>query len=325
MKNKERAQDFFEGRLTPGEAKEYLEWLMSESADHGLNEEIQAIWNEKYQDSHKEFDTAKALAEIKQKISAPEKSRSLRLLKHWPLKVAAVLSLIVISTVLILQNQKNSIQDQKGHWVTKQNPAGQKSKIHLSDGSFVTLNANSSISYPQNFVNNRTIKLVGEAFFEVKKNPEAPFKVISKEVTTTALGTSFNVRAYENSSIIEILLATGKVVVNDTISKQEMYLNPGQGIKKNLANPSLQIFETDRPNIAAWTRGILHFNATPLNDVITDLENWYGVQIDIEGKSDTILCSGTFDNEYLDNVLDVLSHSVGFEFQINDKEVTIKF
>ena len=205
----------------------------------------------------------------------------------------------------------------------KENPAGQKSRIHLPDGSFVNLNAGSYLKYADDFNNNRSVELVGEAFFEVQKRPEAPFRVTSKGIVPTALGTSFNIKAYKATGLVEVALATGKVSVEDTFSQSKLLLLPGQMATKLDASNQLVMSETDAKIIGQWRNGILLFDSTPLANVINSLENWYDVEIMVQGDVSGILCSGTFDNEYLDNVLDVLSHTIGFEFQIENKVVTI--
>ena len=97
--------------------------------------------------------------------------------------------------------------------VVKENPRGVKSQIQLPDGTLVRLNAESSISYQSNFSDTaRLISLTGEAYFEVVKDAQRPFRVTSNQVETTALGTTFNIKA-DKPDNIEIALVEGKVKV----------------------------------------------------------------------------------------------------------------
>lgn len=324
MNRKQQAQAFLAGQLTPDEAKEYLEWLMSNDSAGELSEHIESAWNQNYEKDHPELDIEDTLRSIRVKTGYATQVRSRSgITIQWAIKVAAAITILAIATFLVYKPATTTVT-QKIEWISKQNPAGQKSKIHLPDGSIVNLNAGSSITYRKDFINDRTVTLTGEAFFDVKKDPSRPFRVKSKEIITTALGTSFNINAYDAEDFVEVTLATGKVNVVDTVSRQNVQLIPGQGIIKTVSSGMMETFELSPQSIAAWRRGILNFNETPLSDVIKRLENWYDVKITVRGNTNEIVCSGAFDNEYLDNVLDVLSHSVGFEFEIDHKNITIQ-
>ena len=101
---------------------------------------------------------------------------------------------------------------------------GVKSHLTLSDGSQVILNSGSELKYLKNFEKDkRAIFLKGEVFFSVTKDASRPFIVHTLETTTTALGTSFNVRAYKGESI-DVSLLTGKVAVNKEDSMEKPIL-----------------------------------------------------------------------------------------------------
>ena len=91
-------------------------------------------------------------------------------------------------------------------------PYGQRSDITLSDGTHIWLNSGSQLSYPTEFLGKtREVLLSGEAFFDVKHNPEKPFYVITRELKIRVLGTSFNVSAYDEDVTAQAILITGKV------------------------------------------------------------------------------------------------------------------
>ncbi len=327
MNREQQAHAFFSGQLTPEEAREHLEWLMSNASEQELSEQIESAWNKNYKKDHPEFNIKDALRRIRAKTGYYTlRTTQNRSTIHWVIRVAAAVTILTIATFVVYQQTRDYSDHPKTGWITKQNPAGQKSKIHLPDGSVVNLNAGSLITYPEEFINDRTVTLIGEAFFDVMKDTAKPFSVKSKEIITTALGTSFNISAYEGEDFIKVTLATGKIQVVDTISQQRMQLTPGQGIIKKESFDKMEAFELNPGSIAVWRQGILSFNQTPLPKVIRLLENWYGVKISVAGtgSTDEIYCSGSFDNEYLNNVLDVLSHSVGFKFEIDNKNVTIE-
>ena len=244
----------------------------------------------------------------------------------------AVIALIISAGIYFwpaLDKEADQEVINKPAYVEKYNPNGQKSKIFLPDGSIVYLNSNSKITYPEKFTGSqRQVKLSGEAFFEVERDTIRPFSVKAKGTLTTALGTSFNVKAYDGNEKVKVALVTGKVTVkmSDCEHKEEVILEPGQitTIDRKSLNLSANYF--NYLETIAWKEGILFFNDMPLNKAFRVLEQWYGVSFEYNYSPDTrILVTGTFDNEYLSNVLISLSYTVSFDYSINGNEVKVQF
>ena len=131
------------------------------------------------------------------------------------MKVAAsiALAVVVISTYLLWQGtgQPNGLA-----MLEKTTQHGQKSTVVLEDGTKISLNSGSRLTYPAQFdKDSREVVLEGEAFFEVTRNTEKPFIVRSGDLVTTVLGTSFNIKAFPTENIA-VTVATGKVRVENT-------------------------------------------------------------------------------------------------------------
>tara|TARA_R110002050_G_scaffold293352_1_gene449816 strand:- start:18368 stop:19477 length:1110 start_codon:yes stop_codon:yes gene_type:complete len=204
---------------------------------------------------------------------------------------------------------------------------GVKSHLTLSDGSQVILNSGSELKYLKNFEKDkRAIFLKGEAFFSVTKDASRPFIVHTLETTTTALGTSFNVRAYKGESI-DVSLLTGKVAVNKEDSMEKpITLLPGEALKIDKGKDQLVKAKFNKDLVIGWTKKRIVFEKTPLLEAIRVLENWYGVNITLKNlPSHRILLSGKFQEETLENVLEGLRFSTRFEYKINKENVTIIF
>jgi transmembrane sensor len=150
-------------------------------------------------------------------------------------KIAASLVLVASLSLLWISNfQKPPVEETVASTVLKENPRGRKSIVQLPDGSMVRLNSESRITYPEHFAHHeRVVHLVGEAFFEVTEDKESPFSVVTGNINTTVLGTSFNIQAWQDDSTINISLAEGKVSVSQIGSSngQAYYLNPGDKIE----------------------------------------------------------------------------------------------
>lgn len=216
--------------------------------------------------------------------------------------------------------------------VIKENPKGQKLTVFLSDGTKVVLNAGSKLSFTKPFhPERRKVTLQGEAFFEVVKDSLRPFQVVSDVITTTALGTSFNIAAYPNDNYIKVSLTSGKVKVDyqqvvESQKPEVYYLVPGEQLGYDKENQSLSKSPFDTNEVLAWKEGVLYLENTDQATVIKTLERWYGVQIEIEGKSVTPWSvTAKFNNQSLKSVLTSLSYTMGFEFEIKENYVLIKY
>lgn len=216
--------------------------------------------------------------------------------------------------------------------VTRVAPRGYRNTITLADGSTATLNSESSITYDKDFgQQNRKIFLTGEAFFNVTRDKTRPFVVVANGIKTTALGTSFNVNAYKPTNLA-VSLATGKVRVevghenSDTPGTDEIILKPGEQAVWSGHKAGLIKREFDPLEILSWKENMIYFNNTELKSMIDVLEKWYDVQITVNGETQKLTQTGTgkFKNESLENVLSSLGYSMGFTYQISEKQITLK-
>lgn len=206
-------------------------------------------------------------------------------------------------------------------------PPGVKSFLTLQDGSKVILNSGSSLRYRQNFEKKqRQLELDGEAYFEVAKDSLRPFKVTTGAVTTTALGTSFNIKAYENEGW-SIALLTGKVEVDMKMDQPEkVSLIPGEALNIDLQTQHFQRQGFNEEAIMAWTKKTIIFDHTPISEIIRVLENWYGVQIELKNRPNSgLIISGVFRDQTLENVLEGLSYSGRFQYEIDKNQVSLTF
>jgi len=204
---------------------------------------------------------------------------------------------------------------------------GVKAHLTLSDGSQVILNSGSKLKYIRNFEEGkREVILEGEAFFNVVKDSLRPFTVVTREIRTTALGTSFNIKSYDQGAL-DISLLTGKVAVDSGLEKiPYLTLAPGEAINIDVSNNQFVKGQFDEDLVAGWTKKLLVLQKTPLREAVRTLENWYGVTIEIHNQPRReVLFSGKFDNETLEIVLEGLSYAAKFHYEIYKDEVKIKF
>ncbi len=322
---------FLKGDASAGEVITLREWLKEE--EHAkVFESLKAFWEDatievRSQDTEQAYD--KLMKNINNEgrgiivdINTPQRPG---IFIKW-LRIAAAVIILFTSAALLYYFRPAAVkpvQTAQYNQIIKENPKGQKLTTFLPDGSKVILNSLSRIKYSSPFEGaDRIIELEGEAFFEVKKDPEKPFMVRTNGITTTALGTSFNVK-YRSDDLVKVSLVSGKVKVEKNKSKKFVILNPGKSaIVKN--NEGIIVSDFDYLSNIGWKDGILIFKNNSFKEITDKVENWYGVKIigteNIPDKSDY---TGMYKNEMLSEVLEGLSFVYGFDFEINMDTVKI--
>ena len=201
---------------------------------------------------------------------------------------------------------------------------GEQTSVILPDGSKVWLNVDTKLSYPVNYgLRSRNVELEGEAYFEVMKNKQLPFVVSSGGITTKALGTSFVVSSYPESSTIKSSLIQGSIEVR--YKKGSEILKPGQQLvyKKDKQKVTVRPFsENDE---LAWKNEQLIFRLTPFDQVIKELGKWYDVVFDY---NPAIFKNETFTakfkrSETLEHVLQVMAKAGEFKYRIEPNKVKL--
>ncbi len=204
--------------------------------------------------------------------------------------------------------------------ITTSTKFGEVKTIKLNDGSLITLNTGSSITYPRIFWSKRNVTLNGEAFFEVKHNADKPFTVTAGKLFVNVLGTSFLVK--NNKKEQSVFVESGKVAVKETTTGRSLVLNYGQRAYFNGSKLLKGTFKDD--NYLAWKTGILSFENTPLPEVFKMLETHYVVNIKVEkGSGSTCMVTSKFEKESLNEVLKELSLIFGFRYQITGNQVVL--
>lgn len=199
--------------------------------------------------------------------------------------------------------------------------------VNLPDGTSVTLNHYSTLTYPERFkTDNREVELNGEAYFEVSKDKKHPFIVQTEAVDVRVLGTQFNVDAYRDSPDVRTTLLTGSVAVSNKSNSEHMILKPNEiaiynKVEKKLTRKLLE----DATDEISWRHGEFIFDDVPLRDIARELSNSFGTTIQITDPTlQNYRISARFRNgEDLETILSVLQDAGYFNYSHNDKQITI--
>lgn len=328
------------GQATDDEINLLNDWL-SESRDNSslYHSYKEAYLNGKYElrakNKEEVFDRLSSRLQFESVRTHDSIQKELILRKErsafW-MKIAATLLILITSAFVIYQKSDYwapAAELEIAHEVIiKSNPRGAKSLITLPDGSKVKLNSESHLEYFSDFENERSVKLIGEAFFEVVRDTLRPFYVNTGNLRAQVLGTSFNVEAFPFEESINVALVTGKVLIEERDGlemKPLEYLSPNEMLIYDHRYSQFAITHFDPKSVIGWKDGVLHFEETDLDVVIEKLEKWYGVEIVVSSSVDL---SGRFNGTYKDQLLDVVLEGMGFtsdfDFEIEGKKVHIK-
>ncbi|WP_318345699.1 FecR family protein [Flagellimonas baculiformis] len=203
---------------------------------------------------------------------------------------------------------------------------GENRTVELSDGTKITLNANTTLSYPKTFSGeSREVSLKGEAFFDVAHNPDKPFVVSTDNgMKIQVLGTVFNVRSYPEDLNVETTLVSGKVKVVEERDKKTVVLNPSQRATYVKNEDKLIVDNVQTENFTAWRRGKLIYDETPIRQVIGDLKRKYRIAISVE--SPEIMdykYTGEFDNLSIEQIMDLFEVSSPILYKMKDNQITL--
>lgn len=229
-------------------------------------------------------------------------------------------------------------------------PLGSKSIVDLPDGTKVWINAGSQLTYTNNYGKlNREVKLVGEAYFNVRTNPAIPFIVKTSDISVKALGTRFNVKAYPDEKTITTTLEEGKIQVTMLHKKSDhkmvelkpkdmiTYIKAPGTVNKREEKPVIQpeviteggVLSDIVPEVktelqTSWKDNTWIIEGQPLEELIPLLERRYNVIISFD-KSEIkdLKFTSKIQNETIEQILMALELSSPIKFSISNNNITI--
>jgi len=193
---------------------------------------------------------------------------------------------------------------------------GKRKTVKLPDGSLITLEPNSKLTYPNQFTGGkREVNLTGEAYFEVRPNPKQPFVVHTAYVIATVLGTSFNVEAYPKG-IARVVVTTGRVkvqTVNASNELQAVIINANQSVAYNITINEIE--KRNVPEEAVYYRqrhnGKFSYAGVPVAKVIKEMERYYHTPVALEANVYGCIFYGYFQvNDPVERALSLVALSL---------------
>lgn len=276
---KEKLSRLYSDRfLGPGEIGVLEKWLKQIESDQQAEQWLSSNW-----ENANDVDADISFEEIRRLIRKRGiRARAARIgtISGWTQRAAAILALplLLLSGWLLITRQPAA------EMMTLVTAKGERTHVWLPDGSEVWLNVDSRLEYLTTYSrDNRLLKLKGEAFFKVARGKEFPFIVNAGEFRVKAIGTEFNVTAYDNEPLASAYLKEGIIELSYSPpgrTAQELRMNPGEKATIDLSGKTMKLEGSFSSNTLRWTEGELFIVDEPMDEVFRKIERWYDVKID---------------------------------------------
>ena len=315
---------YIQGKSSEAENQQLLQWMQQAPENKKRLFDEKDIWDTNaYHSNEKKYESDPELELLKKNIKSVKTNKI-----HKIKRALQIAALILITFGLGWSSQFISFQNEEPTIASGMQqvfvPKGQINQIFLADGTRIWINSESTLTAPSVFASDeRIVKLNGEAFFEVAKDKKRPFKVELNGQIIEVLGTSFNVRAYENSNKIETTLQSGEIKLR--IGQQTNILSPGEQSLYDKTKQELIISKVDPVTYSSWKDGRFEFHNEDLIEVLKVVERWYDVEISYdENTFRGMHFSGVIKrNKDAIHFLELLNISYPIRYQIDADKINI--
>ncbi|MCH4551683.1 FecR family protein [Aestuariibaculum lutulentum] len=207
-------------------------------------------------------------------------------------------------------------------------PYGKHFQLKLSDGTTVHLNAGTSLKYPVKFIKgkSREVYLTGEAFFSVTKDPKHPFIVNAQNLDIKVLGTAFNVSAYTEDTITNVVLVEGAVEMFEESNdqKNKTRLKPGDKGTFNRTNTNIETEQVNTSVYTSWMQGQLFFRNMTFQNIVKKLERHFDIKIIVQNKQlNQETFNASFKDEPIENILNYFNKSFDINYTVKNNIIYI--
>lgn len=301
---------YCDGNVSAEEKEKVEIWIRQSEEHYKIAQQIQLIYLAS--------DTIAIMDQVNtdnalDKVDGRIRRSQLKTLFMWGQRVAAILFIPLLAAYLleVLIPEKRDIRMLE----VRTNP-GMTTSLTLPDGTKVNLNSESLLVYPETFDGDfRSVRLEGEAFFEVVKNPEKRFVVTTPHnARVEVLGTSFNMEAFKWDSIVSTTLISGKVAF---ISRSgQVNMKPGEKLVYNIQADRASIYQTNGEAEISWKNGMIIFRKTPFEEALRMLTKRFNVDFVVSNnKYVKDFYTGSFTNHRLEQILDIFNASSGIKWR----------
>lgn len=324
---------FFAGEITDNEMIELISLLKQNPENRRIFDEENELWQEaSFTTKLEKFKPDTAWKDLSNRLGFDKstgKSFSIISKNNFRILIAAatVACLIAIGGVGLWLNQKQSVQLAGSASTIVTTNEGEKSHVLLPDSTRIFLNSGSKLEYNGLYnINERVVKLSGEAYFDVHTNPEKPFVVQIAHMSIVATGTHFNILSYSNEDRVETTLEEGKVSIHIK-GHESINLKSGEQVVYFNKSGKVEIKEVPTGTYTSWKENKLRFINTPFEETLRKIARKYNVTFEYTSKDLLNLkYTATFIDESVDDVMQMLetvspiTYKIYNRTTVNDKQ-----
>lgn len=314
-------QKYIQGKTSEEENQQLQQWMQQSPENKKQLFAEKDIWDTfSFHSNLKKYEVSSELGLLKKRIEPKQATISLKQI----LKIAAIL---LVAFGLGWGSRFISFDSKQIAEVSMQEifvPKGQVNQVFLADGTRIWINSETKLTTPSVFApSERVVKLNGEAFFEVAKDAKRPFRVEVNGQQIEVLGTSFNIRAYDNSNEIETTLETGQIQLHT--GSQTTLLKPGEQSVFNKTERQLVVSKVNPISFSSWKDGRFEFQNEDLLEVFKVVERWYDVEINFDETTfKGMHFSGVIKrNKDVRHFLELLNLTLPISYKIKSDKISI--
>lgn len=281
---------------------------------------LEGFWN-KVSDAPESIEAPESIPSA-QAAPPPANPPATPIRRIWPRY--SVVAAVAAAIVLLLLFRPWEAPSEGAGWYPNgfmtETKRGETKRFHLADGSSIHLNSESKLEIGTGFgEGSRNVKLEGEAFFQVAKDPSNPFRITSNQLTTTVLGTSFNIRAYPGEGHQMVAVKTGKVKVD--AEEGHWFLTPGKqaGIENGIAGET-----TIEDDPFAWTENRWVYKNVPLERIVNDLGRRFPKEFVLDPAISQEKITASFEKESLSEIIQAITLSLGIQHAVSNDSIFLR-
>lgn len=315
---------YFDGQIREEEESILFEYIHDEDSHFRQFKQWEKAWKENHlpdERTHREWERLHGRIERQSALQSIAPGP-----RYGGWKKAAVIALLIGST-LGLHIGLRHLQPlwEEPAYFTCEAPYGEKSRIVLSDGTTVWLNAGSRLTYSSQYnSSHRNVTLDGEGYFEVVKKGGAPFTVQTQLYNVVVKGTKFNVSAYSQDSYASTTLLEGAVVLN--YKGKEIPMQPGESLRLDIASGQFTRQQTNARQSKAWAENRIEYDNITLKELIAKLSRQYNTPIHLarEEAGEKTFCISLRNRETIGEVLTALQQIIPIKIEQQGKDIYIR-
>lgn len=316
-------KNFVSDKFSPELKEKIWGWLIDSNGQAEKEEAMMQLWEE--QNIESDESTIRSYRNFQKKKAPYSRGKVFSYaLRKWS-QVAAALLIPLISVwiaYLYMRPEEKNVE-----LVENFVPKGKQRKVTLSDGSVVYLNSGTLLIYPQTFSDGvRSVYLVGEANFDVKKDKERPFVVKTAYQKVKVLGTKFNVHAYPEDGKTITTLESGSVVVQKVNDENLIILAPNEQLEYDNSTGEFQKRNIDSSLFSGWTKGELNFVGMTLKDIFATVERIYNIHIIVPPHLVTTdVYTVKFKHKTsIRDVMNIITKTIGdIDYRVEDEDILL--